>query len=420
MAFSLPKLPSQTEWVLDTNRHPPVYTRPLVGSELWMHNRWLTLEGESEVCQGIKFTSPLGIEEVKDRSRQALDKFRFVCPIVSCAIEDEKSPRWVYTPSADREAWLDLAFVVEQRGSSLDSSEFGKDINLKKLPYMGMNGTITLFRVYLLVTSKEDHDGRREYSLFFHGPHSMMDAGPCFHGLNLMCEFMSGSGMDVKIVRSEEWKNLPVDIISATGGVPKEWETSGAELLQDAMKQTELMLLSGHTLPPPSRPLDVSERPIRHHITLSESETRAIIARAKQLGVSLSALFKAANGLAQFKLNPVPPRDDVYFPIHMSSASPERFLKPSVNPKTYFTSCLSLMPLRIHMAEPLRQDSEKATLIMTAKKVQEQFDKYLPNPCLPMIMLFLRSCLSLDPIRKLPLIQGHPVFHGHATSRTSA
>ncbi|KAG9309823.1 hypothetical protein JVU11DRAFT_10202 [Chiua virens] len=214
----------------------------------------------------------------------------------------------------------------------------------------------------------------------------MMDAGPSLHALNLMCEFMSGSGMDVTIMRSEEWKNLPVDVISATGGVPTGWETFGAELLQDAMRQTELMFSSGHTLLPPSRPLDMSERPIRHHITLSESETRAIVARAKQLGVSLSALFKAANGLAQFKLNPIPPRDDVYFPIHMSSASPERFLKPSINPKTYFTSSLCLMPLRIPMTEPLRQGSEKAILIMTAKKVQEQFDKYLPNRCLPMVM----------------------------------
>ncbi|KAG9309824.1 hypothetical protein JVU11DRAFT_10203 [Chiua virens] len=386
MASSLPVLPSHTEWVLDTNRHPPVYSRPLVGSELWMHNSWLALDGVNELCTGVKFTSSLGIEEMRDCARQALDKFRFVCPIVSCVIESDKSPRWVYSPSVDREAWLNLAFVVEQRGSSLDSSEFVKDINIRKLPYIGADGTSTLFRVYLLVTSKEDDDNRREYALFIHSPHSMTDGGPSLHGLNLMCQFMSGSGVDVAVVHSAEWRNLPVDIIAATGGVPKEWETSGTELLQDAMRQAEQMLTSSHRLPPPSRPLDMSQRPIRHHIILSESETRAVFGRMKQLGVSISALFKAANGLAQFNLSPVPPAEDVYFPLHLCSVSPERYLKPSVNPKTYFASSLCMMPLRIPMTEPLRQGSEKATLIMTAKKVQEQFDRYLSDPCLPMTM----------------------------------
>ncbi|KAG9312342.1 hypothetical protein JVU11DRAFT_7658 [Chiua virens] len=151
----------------------------------------------------------------------------------------------------------------------------------------------------------------------------------------------------------------------------------------------------GHSLLAPLRPLDISERPIRHDIILSESETRAVVARAKQLGVSLSALFKAANGLAQLKLNPVPPREDIYFPLHVCNVSPERYLKPSVNPKTYFTSSLSLMPLRLHMAEPLRKGSEKATLIMTTKRIQEQFDKYLPNPCIPLASSILaRQSLS--------------------------
>ncbi|KAG9310485.1 hypothetical protein JVU11DRAFT_9629 [Chiua virens] len=382
-------LPSQTEWVLDTNRHPPVYTRPMVGSERWMHDCWSAFDGAGELCAGINFTSPLMVEELRDRTRRAVDKFRFVCPIVACVTEDDVSPRWVYNPSADREAWLNFAFVVEQRGPSLNSSEFVKDINLRPLPYVGADGTITLFRVYLLATSKEGNDGRKEYGLYFHGPHSMMDGGPIFHALNLMCEWVSGSGMDVTVVPLDEWKNLPVDVIVATGGVPKDWETSGAELLEDLTTQATKMFAPGHTLPPPSRPLDISERPIRHNITLSESETRAIVARAKKLGVSVSALFQAANGLAQLKMNPVPPGEDIEFPHTMITVSPERYLKPPVNPKTYFTSSLCVMPLHIPMARPLREGSEKATLIMMAKKVQEQLDKYSAHPCLPTTMSIL-------------------------------
>ena len=91
------------------------------------------------------------------------------------------SPRWVYTPSADREAWLDLALAVEERGVSLNTSEFVQSINLKRLPYADGNGTTTLLRVYLLTTSKEGDDDSKEYALYFHGSHTIIDAGPVLH-----------------------------------------------------------------------------------------------------------------------------------------------------------------------------------------------------------------------------------------------
>ena len=138
----------------------------------------------------------------------------------------------MYTPSADREAWLDLAFAIEERGDSLNTPEFIQRMHFKRLPYTGEHGTTTFFRVYLLTTSKEGDDDRREYALYFHGTHSIVDGGPALHALNLMCEWISGKGMDVKIEPLEEWKNLPVDPVTATGGPSPEWETAGAGLLQ--------------------------------------------------------------------------------------------------------------------------------------------------------------------------------------------
>lgn len=52
-----------------------------------------------------------------------------------------------------------------------------------------------------------------------------------------MCEWISDEGMDVRIEPSEEWKNLPVDPITATGGSSKEWETDGQRLLQEFAEQ---------------------------------------------------------------------------------------------------------------------------------------------------------------------------------------
>ncbi|KAG9313340.1 hypothetical protein JVU11DRAFT_5645 [Chiua virens] len=296
--------PTPTKWVLDASCDPPVYTRPLVGSELTMERYWNAFDADGEVCIGVDFTSSLSAEELKCLARQALSKLRFVCPIVACTIEDIASPRWVYTPSADREAWLDLAFVVEERGESLNQSEFIQRINLTRLPYTDGTGTSTLFRVYLLTTSKESDNSNKEYGLYFHGTHAIIDAGPAIRGLNLMCEWMSGNGLDVVIMPSEEWQNLPVDPIAATGGPSPEWETYGSKLLEEFAEQ-DARTTPFHTLAPPPRPPNKLEPPFHYATSLSESETATVIAQTKKLGVSVTTLFHAAHCLAQFKMHPV-------------------------------------------------------------------------------------------------------------------
>ncbi|KAF8443178.1 hypothetical protein L210DRAFT_3355156, partial [Boletus edulis BED1] len=341
---------------------------------------------------GVNFTSALRVEELETRAREALDKLRFLCPIIACTVEDVVSPRWVYTPSADREAWLKLAFVVEERGPSLNPSEFVQSIALKRLPYTDGNETTIFLRAYLLTTSKESDDGRKEYGLYFHGSHSIIDAGPALHALNLMCEWISSEGMDVRIEPSEEWKNLPVDPITATGGPSKEWETAGMRLLQEFAEQNA-RTTPCHTLAPPTREVNLSLPPLRHTITASESETAAIVAEAKKLGVSVSALFHAAFCLAQIKMNPIPEgaEQSLHSDFRIAntntffSVSLERYMKPPVDPRTHFITSMTTIPLRFSMAQALMERNEKARLIMTAKILQERLDIYLVNPCLPLL-----------------------------------
>ncbi|KAF8443181.1 hypothetical protein L210DRAFT_3644046 [Boletus edulis BED1] len=348
-----------------------------------------------EVCIGVNFTSTLRVEELEARAREALDKLRFLCPIIACTVEDVVSPRWVYTPSADREAWLKLAFVVEERGPSLNPSEFVQSIALKRLPYTDGNETTIFLRAYLLTTSKESDDGRKEYGLYFHGSHSIIDAGPALHALNLMCEWISGEGMDVRIEPSEEWKNLPVDPITATGGPSKEWETAGMRLLQEFAEQNA-RTTPCHTLAPPTREVNLSLPPLRHTITASESETAAIIAEAKKLGVSVSALFHAAFCLAQIKMNPIPEGAEVDFPSSSITVSLERYMKPPVDPRTHLITSMTTIPSRFSMAQVLMERNEKARLIMTAKLLQECFDRYLVDPCLPLVFAAVGTTVVAD------------------------
>ena len=43
------------------------------------------------------------------------------------------------------------------------------------------------------------------------------------------------------------------------------------------------------------------------------------------------------------------------------------------------------------MAGPLMEPSERARLIVTAKTLQERFDKYLAEPCLPQLLAVMAS-----------------------------
>lgn len=75
----------------------------------------------------------------------------------------------------------------------------------------------------------------------------------------------------------------------------------------------------------------------------------------------------------------------------LPSVSLERYMKSHVDPRTHIISSFSIMPLRFSMAQVLMERSEKKRLIMTAKLLQERFDRYLADPCLPHLFAGLQS-----------------------------
>ena len=74
-----------------------------------------------------------------------------------------------------------------------------------------------------------------------------------------------------------------------------------------------------------------------------------------------------------------------------SSVNLERYMKPPVNPKTHFITSFTIIPLRFSMAPVLKEHTEKARLIKTAKILQERFDRFLANPSLPHLVAALQE-----------------------------
>ncbi|KAH7887283.1 hypothetical protein F5I97DRAFT_1859214 [Phlebopus sp. FC_14] len=396
--------PASQPWVVDPSRTPLTYTRPLVGSECFADRVSVMFDGSGDVCMGVNFSSPISKQELKQRARGALDKLRFACPIIAASIEgpeDGVSTRnWVYSPVAndwDRQAWLDVAFSFEERGASLNTYDFIRTTNTKRLPYE-VNGKTSLFRCYLLA------DNTGGYGLYFHGPHAIMDGWPTLHALALMFGWMSdAAGSPSTLEFGTEWMNLPVDPITATGGPRDNWESAGIQLLQEVAAQ-QLRPVPCHTLAPPSRATNMDRKPIRIKHTFPSSETKALVDATRRSGFSVTHLLEAAHCLALFACNPLESNvvPEVDFSAETTIFSLEREFTASVNPTTHLISSFSVMPVRIPMAGPLKADSPQERLQMTMEALKAQYTHYLDNPCLSHV---LAAQLSVPPTPSPPADQ---------------
>ncbi|KAF9239112.1 hypothetical protein BU15DRAFT_74809 [Melanogaster broomeanus] len=318
-------------WLLSTNRNLPAYTRPLVGSELLMH-RITTLNA------GRQISFILSKPELHIRARGAFERLRFHCPMIAASIDNKAS--WVYNPvqdDDDREAWLQRAFVFEDKGSG------------------------------------------STYALVFHGPHSMIDAWPAMNALSLMFEWMSVDPPLDKPDWGSEWKNLPPDPITAMGGPCTTWDTDAVRLFEDiaanASRQATCLTLDD------PRPIPSRGESIRIMHRFTEDESRAILAVAKQNGCSITHLVEAARCLAMVTRNPpnveADPAREVDFGSELTIAS----LHPRLS-KSHFVSAFSCLPIQIRVTEILKNNSEVQRMHLTMKALRAQYDYYLGNPCI--------------------------------------
>jgi len=293
--------------------------------------------------------------------------------MIAASIDDKAS--WVYNPvqdDDDREAWLQRAFVFEDKGHSLDLHDFVNTMNQLCIPYV-VEGRPLLFRCYLLAGSGST------YALVFHGPHSIIDAWPAMNALSLMFEWMSADPPLDKLDWGSEWKNLPPDPVTAMGGPCVTWDTDAVRLFEDiaanASRQPTCLTLDGPgPTPPPGKSIRIMHR-------FTEAESRAIVAVAKQNGCSVTHLVEAARCLAMAACSPpnieADPAREVDFGSEVTIASLHSRLS-----KSHFISAFSCLPIQIRVTDILKNNSEMQRMQLTMKALREQYNYYLGNPCI--------------------------------------
>ncbi|KAF9237849.1 hypothetical protein BU15DRAFT_62871 [Melanogaster broomeanus] len=368
--MATPPAPEHHLWLPDTNASLPAYTRPLVGSELFTYKFSKLAAGGYDVSIGVKFHSTLAKSDLQTRTRGAFERLRFHCPLIAASIDDKAA--WVYTPvqdDSDREAWLQGAFVFEDRGPDLDFEDFISSLTQLRLPYE-VDGRSLFFRCYLVAGSEPD------YALIFHGSHAIMDAWPTLNVLSLVFGWMSVDSPLEKPVWGTEWNNLPPDPVTATGGPCATWDTDGAKLYEaiaaNRSRQAICLTLGDDPVPtkPPGKPIRIIHR-------FTESESRAIVAVTKANECTVSHLLEAAHCLALAACNPPDPAGEADFGAEMTIAS----LEPRLS-KTHFVSAFAHLPVRIRMTDILKNNSKVQQMQLTMQALKEQYKQYMDNPCI--------------------------------------
>ncbi|KAG8221479.1 hypothetical protein J3R82DRAFT_1692 [Butyriboletus roseoflavus] len=377
--------PIAQPWIFDPSRTPPVYTRPVVGSELLADRASSFGDGLGDVCIGVDFTSSLNKGEIQQRTRRALAKLRFFCPIIAATIEGPDdgifTRRWVYAPMqdiSDCESWLDAAFSIQERGSSLDIQEFVDSRVRTRLP-VDSSGKRSLFQCYLLTDDVGAH------GLYFHGSHCILDAWPTMFALGLMIEWMVADPLDtpINLEFGTEHKNLPLDPVSVSGGPRESWGTSSIELFAEAAqrrtKTTPILALL-----PPSQDVCTNGPRVRFEHVFPPSETEKFVTVSKCNNLSLTHLLEAAHCVALAASNPaLSLSSEVDFSAESTIVSLEREFVKHVNKKTHFITAHSVMPIRIPMSKILDVDSTREQLLLAASALKAEYVRYLANPCLP-------------------------------------
>lgn len=375
----------EPKWMRISGRKTPIYTRPLLGSELFDDRTSVLLDGMTDACVGFTFQSLYAANEVEQRARNAFARLRFSCPIIATDIVGDVSgpiPRsWVYAPVqclSELTRWMNDAFCTVQH--DLNVNAFVEDTSRSRLPYRPQNASPIWFRCYLLLGNDS------KYGLYFHGPHAIMDGGPTLNAFALMLQWMTNDATDPaeNLPWGTEWHNLPLGPVSATGGPREDWDIAGIELLKQ-LPDSEAV----RTIPLAARPFRISQSAVgktcRLERVFDPASTRRLVSRTQAIGCSMSHLFEAAYCMALLARNQITPSmwNAYHFSGNSSAISLIPHLRLPYDTKTHFISSRTHIPIQIPMSEISSIVSPRRQLLQIAQAIEQRYTRFATHPCMP-------------------------------------
>ncbi|KAF9498261.1 hypothetical protein BDN71DRAFT_1443568 [Pleurotus eryngii] len=364
------------------------YTRPLLGSELLLHQAHVHGDGMYQVCMGLTLKTSLGADSLIRRFRQALVYLRFVAPLVGATISDDEQTLWIYQPassSKEVETWARNVFqVINDR---LSPADFIQQSTERRLPYIsdGDRASQQQCRFFLLTNP--------EYAFFVHGTHAIFDAHPTFNMFHILLEEIVRL-RDVEPYAELPWgregDNLPPGPATASGCSPV--ESSQMETLL-RMVQTQLDGIVGPTMTfVPSQASYVKVH--RIDAVVPPDETGRILSILKSHGYTVTHLVQAASVVAIYLHN-----KDLHGNHDQNSISlpgnPISLLKYNVAPynrRSHITSSMAMVPIKVPVELISANDKDVVrSLIPVMEHIKSMYANYTFDPNLPCLHDVLRS-----------------------------
>lgn len=381
-------LREEEPWTL----HTGLYTRPLYGSEL-LHNAVSELlDGSNEYCMGVSFMRTIPQLDLVTSVHNALCFLRFSSPLLAASIDrhgpDPTIPlarSWSYKPIytfEDASKWAEASLTVHR--TTLSDDDFILSMNQIRLPYTNRDELINKqhFGCHLVLRASGVH------SIFFHTAHCLADASTTYNALYRIFDFISNDAHPSlhSLDWGQEWRNLPVGPITATGGA-KDGRESGIEALHAAARHAiEYQQHSKGMIAQRDHVL-VRGKSLRIHRTLDSKTSQEILDALASKAFTVTHLFEAAQILAVLKAHhsKFGREDKANVILDYTVIAYQRFLVPPYSESSHHVSFMCMVPMVVYASDVPWEQNPKAQVLAVMAKLKEQYSLWLSNKHLPHI-----------------------------------
>ncbi|KAG1730519.1 uncharacterized protein EDB91DRAFT_1059391 [Suillus paluster] len=265
----------------------------------------------------------------------------------------------------------------------MSDDDFVFSINQVRLPYTNGDELIIKqhFGCHLVLRPSGLH------SIFFHTAHCLADAFVIYNALYRIFDFITNDthpSLD-SLDWGQEWRNLPVGPITATGGPRDGWE-AGVEALHTAARQAMEHQQHSKCLIPQRDQVLVRGASARHRI-LDAKTFKEILDALALTDFTVTQLFEAAQVLTVLRAHhsELLREDRANVLLDFTIIAYQRFLVPPHDARSHHVSFLCAFPMVVYASDVPWEASPKAQLLAVMTKIREQYSIRLSNKHLPHI-----------------------------------
>ncbi|KAJ1306969.1 hypothetical protein OPQ81_007949 [Rhizoctonia solani] len=354
------------------------YTRPMVAGESTLDQVHQLMNGHDQFAFGVTFQTNLSLTTIERQLLDALVRLRYYSPIIAArpqaGIHDHELRSWVYTPLSDSNAafdWARKSLIVKiPKKDFVDPEYHLRDIVSRPLP------PNEILEVYL---AGPYQDG--QFTLITYKSHALAEGQAAIDLIATLLDWTLNPVLGVDLLWGQEWHNLVPGAVVILGGEKQGWDEESPAILAENARNFGFEK-PAHALQPQRKSITKLGNIVRVHRQLDERTTSQLVKAAKSENISVTQLFEAANAIATYEIEPLPPSELAeshirYFP---SIISTRHLRQPPYNKRELITNLntvfTQILPAKLHFEKPTLRER----VLAVAREVKENYRTFMSSP----------------------------------------